>query len=235
MFSTTGQIFFICRDACSIHSWWSDIYKSVQLQQQNQQQEYKDCSDSEKREDELSHIFAFKYIIIIVAWTRIDCEHKSMNLCSTVQWCTLFDGCGMSASKNSDLTTREKQPTLCDLENTEALSGMAAKGSADLVYLPCQHAPDMHKCCMSYLNILPSPPNIKNKTPLNSLPSSACYNLLTLAWLAFISRTHMQRHSILQQYVSSGRLSIYWSFKPDLFLHTVLGSSCLDFWSLRLS
>ena len=36
------------RDACSIHAWWSDTCKSDQLQEQNQQQEYKDGSDSKK-------------------------------------------------------------------------------------------------------------------------------------------------------------------------------------------
>lgn len=102
----------------------------------------------------------------------------------------------------------------------------------------CQHAPARHiinKNCKSYLNTVPSPPSMKNKIPLNSSPSSVCYSSFMLAWLAFISRTHRQRHSISQQHTSSGRLSIHRAFKPDLFLHTVLGNSCLDFWSLRPS
>lgn len=134
--------------------------------------------------------------------------------------------------------TGKNQPTLLDLENTQALSGTAGKGSEDRLYLPYQQAPAMHiidKSCMSYLNTVLSPPNMKNKIPLNSLPSSVCYNSFMLVCLAFISGTHRQRHSISQQYTSSGRPSNYQSFKPDLFLHTDLGNSCLDFWSLRPS
>lgn len=106
------------------------------------------------------------------------------------------------------------------------------------LYLLCQRAPAMHiivKSCMSYLNTVPSPPNVKTKIPLNSLPPSVCSNLFMLVWLAFISRTHRQRHSISQQYVfwqtqylpilqawpvtaHSSWQQLSWSVIPEVFL-----------------
>lgn len=163
-----------------------------------------------------------------------------MKLCSTVPLYMLFDECDMFTPKDTDLGQNRREPTNTTWPGKyRGPFGHGCKSQCRFnLYLPCQHAPTMHiidKSCMSYLNQVPSSPNMKNKISLNSLPSSVCYNLFMLVWLAFISRTRRQRHSISQQYPSSGRLSIYRSFKPDLFLHTFLGNSCLDFWSLRPS
>lgn len=102
--------------------------------------------------------------------------------------------------------------------------GCKGQCSSSLCLL-CQHAPARHiisRNCKSYLNTVPSPPSMKNKIPLNPSPSSVRYDLFMLAWLAFICRIHRQRHSISQQYTSSGGLSIHQPFKPDLFLATAV-------------
>jgi len=157
-----------------------------------------------------------------------------MNLCSTVSRYLLFDGYDMSTPKDSDLGQKRREPM--NTTSPGKYRGPCRHGCKrqcrSSLYLPCQYAPVLHiidKIYTSYLNTVPSSPNIKDKIPLNSLPSSVCYDLFMLVWLAFISRTHRQRLSTLQQQTSSARLSIYQSFKPDLFLHTVLGNSCLDF------